>query len=436
MFTRTTKNAKAGGVWVDLTQIALPEWLNAKIGMRVVEEPRVTGDTRMSYFRVSNRWGGVAEVQLHSLDHCPDIVEKIKGARFSMVYFSELDVFEDRIVFDISEDQLRMIGLDYAEHFWIGDCNPPETGPNNWLHDLWFKEKARDDHPDPEYQSQIHRIDFTLDDNPFLDEREKRTLIAKYRHRQSLYNRYILGIWEEDLTDGFFSEVFTESHVLGNIAMPTRDQWEIITPTQGCHELLLGLDPGSVNHSAQIVEKINTPSGEPVFAVIDEIVSTEHKISIREFTEAIVERMDFWESFCKTNFNRKPRWRTWSDTSVFRYNSAAEVDEALIIRNLSNGRIQPMGARKFPQSVKARVDCLHRLIWEKRVFFSAMCTNTISMVKALKRGKAQVDYVARTKHKHPFDSLTYILINEDPIAMEQNAPRTDRGAPARVVLVG
>jgi hypothetical protein len=436
MFTKTTKNAKAGGVWIDLTKIALPKWLKANIGMTLVESPRVTGDTRMSYFKVRNRYGGVAEVQLHSLDYCPEIVEKIKGGRFSMVYFCELDNFDDRIVFDISEDQLRIIGLPWEMHQWIGDTNPPETGPNNWMHDLWFKEKEQHNHPDPEYQEQIQRIEFVLDDNPFLDEREKRTLIAKYRHRKSLYNRFILGLWEEDLTDGCFSEVFREDlHVLGNVNFPDKKDWEIIVPSDGCYELMLGLDLGETNHAASIVEKCPTFSGEPVWRVLDEVVSTDKKVSIREFTYALMERMAFWESYVKMMHNRELRWKTWSDNSIYRYRSAAEVDEALIVRNISGGKIRPISTRKFPGSVIVRKETLYRLLYEKRIYISALCPDTISMLKALKPGTTKLEPIKRSRHKHPFDSLTYILLGEEPMSLEENGPKLDKGSPG-LVLVG
>lgn len=437
MFCKTTKNAKAGGVWLDITQLALPEWIEANIGMKITEDPKVTGDTRMSYFKVSNRYGGESEVQLHSLEYCPDIVEKIRGARFSMVYFSELDNFDDRIVFDISEDQLRMLGLPYEMHQWMADTNPPESGTNNWMHDLWFKEKERENHEDPEYQDQIHRIPFTIEDNPFLDEREKRNLIAKYRHRKSLYDRFILGKWEEDLTDGCFSDVFRpEFHVLGSISHPNRKEWEIIKPTETCTELMIGLDPGDVNHSAHIVEQIHTPSGEPIFAVLDEIVSVGRNVSLREFGAAIVTQMDFWESFCMSNYGKKIRWKTWADTSVDRYRSAAASDEALVIRNLSGGRIRPRAAAKFSGSVETRVRILHRLFSEERIFISANCPATIQMAKALKRTGTKVEPIGPRKHKHPFDSLTYILISEEPMALEQLAPRVGRGAPSSVVMIG
>lgn len=425
VFTVTTKNAKAGGVWMDLTQIALPQWVAANIGMRVVEEPAVTGDTRMSYFKVSNRYGGTAEIQLHSLDYCPDIVEKIRGGRFSLVYFCELDNFDDRIVFDISEDQLRMVGLPWEQHQWIGDTNPPESGTNNWMHDFWFKEKEQEDHPDKAFQGQIHRIEFTLDDNPYLDEREKSTLIAKYRRRQSLYNRFVKGIWEEDLTNGFFSDVFLENaHVLGNILKPDRKDWDVITPSSSCTGLIAGFDIGEVNHSAHIVEKIEAPDGNHVYAVLDELVSLDKNVSVREFTVAFLRMMDKWERYCMEKYNRKIQWRCWSDNSAMRWRSAAEATDALIVRNVSGGRIMLQAAPKFNHSVMARVDCLHRMLYEKRMFYSASCPYTIKMTKALKRGSTKIEPIDRRGgHIHVFDSLTYILLAEDPMDILVNGPR-------------
>jgi hypothetical protein len=436
VFARTTKNAKAGGIWLDLTRIALPEWIAASIGMKVVDEPAVTGDTRMSYFKVSNRYGGVAEVQLHSLDYCPDIVEKIKGGRFSMVYFSELEVFDDRIVFDISEDQLRMLGLPYEAHQWLADTNPPETGTNNWLHDLWFKEKDEDKHPDPEYQAQICRIDFAIDDNPFLDPREKATLIAKYRHRQSLYNRYVLGTWEEDLTNGFFSDVFLEgTHVLGDIRKPERKDWDVLVPSNSCTGLIGGFDMGEVNHSAHIVEKIRAPDGNHVYAVLDELVSLDRAISVRDFTLAFMRMMEKWERYCMEKYQRSIQWRCWSDNSAMRWRSAAEATDALIVRNVSGGKIMLQAAPKFNHSVMARVETLHRLLADQRMFYSAACPRTIAMTKALRRGTTKVEPINRSGgHIHVFDSLTYILLAEDPVDIALNGPRVNR-APAAAFTI-
>lgn len=449
IFAKTTRNATAGGVWIDITQLALPEWLSANVGMKLVDvdangkvtrldgAPKITGDSRMRHFFVTNRYGSISEVQLHSLEHCPEIVDKIKGCRFSMIYFSELDAFEDRIVFDISTDQLRMLNIPFEQHQWIGDTNPPESGPNNWLHDLWFKEKDRPDHPDPEYQNSIHRIEFKLDDNPFLDPRERKELEAKYRHRQSLYNRFVLGTWEEDLTNGFFSKTFIEDlHVMGNVNMPSRADWDIIKPTPNCIELITGFDIGETNHSAHIVEKIKVSNSDYIYAVLDEIVSIGRAVSVREFTLEVMKRMAYWEKYCVDNHKRTIRWRHWSDSSAMRWRSAAEATDALIVRNVSNGRIMLSAAPKFNHSVMARVDTLQRLLHENRIYISAACPATISMVKALKRGTTKSEPISRTgNHIHVFDSLTYILFSEDPMDLALNRPTLGQGAPSRAFVI-
>jgi len=326
--------------------------------------------------------------------------------------------------------------IPYEQHQWIGDTNPPVDGPNNWMYKWWFVMAKQENHPNPEYQARFHDIAFVLDDNIEIDPRDKEDLIESLKDDRNLYNRYVLGLWSEDTSDGFFRDVFRPGfHIKGDITPADRKEWEVIMPSSNCQELLIGLDFGDVNHAAHIIEQIHTPSGEPIFAVLDEIISIGANVSLRMITEALVERMDFWETKCQQHYNRKPRWRTWSDKSVLRYRSAADSDEELVIRNLSKGRILPRAADKFPGSPKARVRILHRLLWENRIFFSAQCTETIAMLKALRDMGTQVEPIGPRKHKHAFDSLTYILISEEPTALERSEPRMDVGAPASVVLI-
>lgn len=431
MVCRTNKNAKSGP-WLDLTNIAIPEWVRANIGFKVVDGPGITGDTRMSYVKVLNRYGTVSEIELHSLDHCPDVVEKFRGTKFSMFYFSELDNFDDRIVFDTTIQQLRMMPrVPYEMHQWIGDTNPPESGTNNWMHDIWFKDKEREDHPNPDYQSRIHQIKFSLDDNIYIDERAKEDLKGSLRSKPGLYRRWVEGIWEEDISDGFFSDVFNDNvHVLGNIRKPSRTEWEVIVPTDTCTGLLTGTDLGQINHSGHILEKVRQPNGEYSYHVIDELVSRDRAISIREFTIALLDRMNRWENYCMTNYNRKIQWRHWSDNSAMVFRAAAEATDALIVRNVSGGKILLQAAPKFAGSVMARVEMVHRLLYDKRLYISAACPITIQMIKALKRGTSKVEPISRVNgHIHVFDSLSYILMSEEPVALLQNRPAVERGTP-------
>lgn len=436
MVCPTQKNAKSGGVWLDLTEIAIPEWVKANIGFAVTEGPKMTGDTRMSYVKIRNRYGGESEIQLHSLDYVHDVEEKFKGTKFSMFYFSELDNFNDPIVFKTTIQSLRMTPeIPYEAHQWIGDTNPPEDGPQNWMYKVWFEDAKKENHPKPEYQARFGEIPFTLDDNIEMDPRDREDLVESLKGDQNLYNRYVLGLWVNDTSKGVFKDVFVPTrHVLGDISSGNKSEWDIITPTPNCHQLYIGLDPGDVNHSCSIIESIPTASGNPIYSMIDEVVSVGKQVSLKEFGDAVIRAMDFWENWMTTHHNRKPQWKCWSDSSVFRYKSAADSDEALVLRNMSNGRIQPRAAAKFTGSVETRVRILHRLLWENRFYISAQCTETIDMLRHLRKGNTKLEPIAPRSLKHPFDSLTYILISEEPQSLEQNIPNVNRTRP-RVVSV-
>lgn len=441
IFTKTVKNAKSGGIYIDLTEIVLPEWLEGNIGMELTQKPKVSGDTRQNSFKVSNRHGTDSEVQLHSLEYPPEVIDKLKGTRFSLIFFSEIDNWEDRVIFDIATDQLRMWpNIPYDQHQFIGDCNPPESGPNNWQHDLWFKEKERSTHPNPTFQKNIHRIEFKLDDNPFLPDEEKEELKQKYAYRKSLYNRFVLGMWEEDSTEGHFSEVFRpDIHVLGDVRKPAGEE-EVIVPSPACRELLTGWDIGDRNHAAHIIEKLETRATEsaPVitkFAVLDELVSLDRNISIREFTEAFMEKMSRWEEFCLKEYKTVVKWRHWSDNSAFRFRAAAESSDELIVREVSRGKIMLGGAPKYRNSVRDRVKITNQLLYEQRLFFSATCHRTITAIRALRKGHTEVEFVAPPEHKHAFDSMSYVLIAEVPIDLILFADVTVGKKPRRLVCV-
>ena len=89
IFCKTIRNAKSG-VWSDLIDLIVPEWEQNLAGFKVTVPPKVDGVTKMHFMRVSNMHGNETEIQLHSLDVDHDIEEKIKGTRFSLIFFSEL----------------------------------------------------------------------------------------------------------------------------------------------------------------------------------------------------------------------------------------------------------------------------------------------------------------------------------------------------------
>jgi hypothetical protein len=56
------------------------------------------------------------------------------------------------------------------------------------------------------------------------------------------------------------------------------------------------------------------------------------------------------------------------------------------------------------------------------------------MLKAIRKGTTKMEPVAPRRLKHSFDSLSYIIISEEPSAMEQSIPTVNRTAPSVVSL--
>lgn len=417
VITKTLKNGKVG-VWSDLVNTVIPQWIEGGFGMKWVKHPTMDVATKMSYARVSNGFGGVSEVQLHSLENCSEVEQKFKGTRFSLIWLSEADQFEDRIVFDALTDQLRVVDIPYDQHQIIADLNPPEEGMEHWLADVWINRKAGSQ----EHNRQFQRIQFTLDDNPFIDPREKQDLIDKYAYDDVLYARYVKGEWVQDVGKSHFAEVLVPStHIVGDATSAREDDWEIIIPTRNTFELYTGWDLGDVNHGFAMACKRVDEQERAVFDVIDEVVCVSQKISIANFTEAVIERIDYWEDFMRAEYGVEHiLWRHWSDNSAWSYKSSADAYDELIVRQVSQGRIMLHAVTKGSGSVKQRISLLKKLLFERRVFVSAQLHNCIKMLREMKPGPSKTELIKDgDKHKHIFDALTYMLISESPADVEQ-----------------
>lgn len=417
IITKTLKNGKVG-VWQDTVGTIIPEWIGANIGMRWVKEPTMDVATKMSYARIRNAHGGVSEIQLHSLENVAEVEQKFKGTRFSGIWLSEADQFDDRIVFNALSDQLRVVGIPYENHQFILDLNPPEEGMKHWIAEAVFPKLPGGKDEDPLYQ----RIKFQLDDNVFLDPREKQDLINKYSYDAQLFARYVKGEWVEDITGSHFTDVFVQqTHVVGDVSHHDPDEHEVIVPPENCIELYTGWDLGDVNHAFIAACKREGDDESAIFDQIDELVVIDRKISIANFTEAVMEKIDFWEQWMSKNTNTKRvLWRHWSDSSAWRYKAAADIHDELVVRQVSGGRINLMPVTKGNGSVKRRISLLKKLLFERRFFVSAQCRNAIRMMREMKPGPNKAEPIRDgDKHKHVFDALTYMLISEAPADVER-----------------
>lgn len=432
--TKTIKNAKAAGVWVVLERM-LRIWEAGCPGFCIVEGPKTTGDSKMSFVRIRNRHGTISEIQCHSLEHSAEVEAKFKGPAYSMFWLSEFDQYCDEHAFDIFCDALRMWpDISYDEHQIIADCNPPDTGTNNWIHDKWFKFKdaefgADDPFENVSLRESLHRILVNLDDNPQLDPKERRDLESRYSKRKNLFNRFVKGLWEMDITDGHFSDVWNEDiHVIGN-ADGSESDWDVMVPTATCRELVCGWDIGEMkSHSFHILEKLSLedPATRRLivsFHALDELVVVRQFVSVEDFVLAAVAKMIHWENWQKNKHSVTLQWRHWSDTSAFDKRASSNRSDAAIAYAVSNGKVALQGAPKYRDSNRDKVNLVWQFLHAKRLLVSAQLFKTRAMIAMLRADPKSPTskYVKRDDHKHPFDSLSYPIMAEAPMDMFKNA---------------
>lgn len=449
MMARTIKSAKSAGIYIEVCSV-IEQWMTQGSyfgGVKRNGEPNwvkpgpntTDGVSKVPYFIVRNMHGTTSRLSLFNCADDSDVEIAVKGTRFSMVYFGELTNFSDRVVFDATISQLRCLHLPYEAHQWLADCNPDVRGEASWIYQLFFEEKFRPPKTKGEevFRNDVHSIHFDIADNPKLDPRDVENLKASYAHNQDFYDRYVLGKWTASTLDSHFSDVFLPNiHIVGDANSSDRDNWEMLVPDEHCQELIGSYDPGDINHAAVIFTK-RIVNNAVNFDVIDELVFLKTKIGIEDFTYLMLEKMDYWEEYLRREYGTKEiKWRNWSDDSCFNYNSAANSYDALIIRNVSEGRINLLAANKAKGAVRLRVELLRKFLFQKRIFFSAQLFEIQRMLKGLKKGSSNIHFVdPLDKNKHCFDALTYGLMGEAPLdAQNRSRPKVEKRS--SVVAVG
>lgn len=427
---KSIRTVKSSGIWQDLTVLdtGIKQWLRAQIGFDYTVEPKITGDTKMSFFRIRNMYGTESECQVHSLEHDHEVEQKFKSTRYSMFYLPEADLFKSEAVIQILDDQLRIPHIPDQDHQIILDCNPAEEGDEHWIYRSFYRKCGEDGHPfAPSHAAKFQVYEFFLDDNPFISEERKQAQRDKYAHDPIKKARYLEGKWQRDTTGGVFEDVWREpTHLVGHTMGPP-DEWEVLIPGPHSHEFVIGWDPGDVNHSASIICP-REGDEQTVFDLIDELVVVDRQVALADFTEGVLERMDYWEKVMRELYGKdhKIAWRHWSDPSAAdRYRSAADSYDAKIIRNVSEGRIVLGYASKGAGSVRKRKDLMRRILFQDRLAVSAQCRAHIDMFRYLKPGSGAAEPVQKASpHKHPFDSLSYAITSEAPAELDRRNQST------------
>jgi hypothetical protein len=440
LVTKTNKVGKEGGVWSDLVEMVVPEWLNSNmeggegLPLEYVSEskgvpgPRVDAATRTSSFRIRNYYGGESELIHLSLDNVAEVEAKFKGTRFSMIWFSELSEFDSLNVFTATIQQLR-IGS-WGQQQFIADTNPAVEGEDSWIYQLWYvrvrqkqapadfvagidsqNKKRQIEDPDApvrdpqtewdNYRRQFRLIEVFLEDNPFLGDNELSELVgSNVGLNPGDYDRNVLGKWSKGFghRGKLFSDIIMESL---HFVAPAID----IDASTG--ELFGGWDIGGVNNAFVILEQ-KFYMDKPVWCVIDEVVTIDEKISTEQFTFQCLDKIVKLEEFYKRTF----QWTHWSDDTalnVFRPGSQDGYDAAIVHR-ASGGLIDLQAADKPKTSVDTGIGIIRRLIRENRFYVGKNCTKTIDMLLNVSEGKNKP--VDDSEHKHPFDALRYPIFME------------------------
>lgn len=426
----TLTNAIDGGCWQQLVEEIIPMWIDGGFGLEWVKKPYMAGSTKRVKCSIRNKHGTVSEFQLESFREGADendIKTRFKGKKLSFIYWSEAATWvKTQAAFDIISECLRL------KNFWkrnelamVIDTNPEAPGEDHWIYQLFYKFRKLDasqlvemigDKPIKvedmiRKQKNYGLIEVFVQDNLSLTEEDLVELKTKYAHSPELWDRYFLGKWTAAAGDGLFYDVFRPAtHVQGDLETPLNRDPQMLVPSDDCFELITGWDLGTSNHAFTMMERFYWPNAKginvPHFSVIDELVMLHSDASIEDFTEAVLVKMDFWESY----LGRSLHWTHFSDRSAFDYKeSISQRRQHVEVFLASKKRIRLVAVEKGDGSVRQRIEITRRLLFEDRLQFSkTKCPQTIMSVQSIKKGKnTPVDRAS--EFKHAWDALTYPL---------------------------
>lgn len=458
LVTKTKSVGKEGGVWSDLIEMTIPEWLSSSMigatGLpieftsdnRGIPGPRTDTQTRTSSFRIRNYWGGESELIHMSLDNVAEVEAKFKGTRFSMIWFSELAEFDSRNVFTATIQQLR-IGERKNQQF-IADTNPSIDGEDSWIYKLWFVDAQSKTPPEqfvqaatkesknPNVSWEMYRRDFRkvevfLEDNPFLSEEERIELVgSNIGLNEGDYDRNVLGKWRRGFghRGKLFSDLIVESIHFIETPLDFRARENMkkycgIDISRETFTIYCGWDIGQINNAFVILEKrfINDTI---CWCVLDEVTCVDEKISTEEFTIMCADKMMHIEE----HYDRSFEWVHWSDDSAINvWRAASKMDgyDAAIVERITEGWIKLQATDKRDQSVSTGIRMIRRALFENRIFIGNNCPKTQEMLMEISEGK--VKDVDDSEFKHPFDALRY------PIYMEARRHEAELGVKPRGV---
>lgn len=449
----TAGSAATSGVWNELTEKIIPEWIaqgfGSTDGLHAFEwemEPKIHGSTKKMIGSIRNKHGGISKIELDSLDDEREVEKKFKSRYYSMIYWSEAGEFRQETTFTTLAMALRIMGLPDDEHILIVDANPPDNGTEHFLYKFFYQiriQRDEDFKEDEQWLKIIKRslllTEWTMDDNPFVSDERKALVKGLYKNNPAQYDRYILGLWTKVVKNALFADSFMPAtHCASDLKNPQVED-ELI-PEVGCSELITGWDVGFKNPVTYVMEKVYREiNGKQIsiFKILDELEFVGEGVAVDEFTMVFLEtKVKFWETECGGEID----WVCWSDSSACNFKeSIANRTVSDEVYAVSDGKLKLIGVDKGKGSVGNRIRLLRKLLNQNRILISnGKCPKLVDMLQCIGRGKVDGTINSHSEWKHFFDALTYALSKElwDELQDEViNTRRRNKPATSELVTV-
>lgn len=414
------RQAEEGGAWHKLLTMILPEWEEG-LGYDRNENPFFTepktNTAKDVYLWVRTANGGWSRVLMLSMPVGSFVADRVKGMEPSFVLVDEAQTLSTDTYFKHLVQQIgRRPGIEVQQIIYC--CNP--AGPSHWLYKRFFEMSGLlDDNLDPDYA--IFHVP-VQENRHNLSDRYWRNLMQAVKGDEIEEARMLRGEWiDKPSGNSIFAGKWDRTiHVIG-------DKIRGITPVPG-YPIIVGYDPGPVNFSIHMMQKIHTAS-RIVWSVFDEMnyVGELEKYSV--IIPKLCRRMDFWGDFVGFPFefvhicdeaawSQRDREQSFDAFEIERLSRQVPVELALQGAGAGTERIRLQSAPKGADSVPARVNLMIQLLQAKCIVVSGRCTKTIAMFEHLLSQKEtekkaeKYDPLAslrprRSVHIHPFDSLSY-----------------------------
>ena len=419
ILSRTLAKGEAG-VWNNLIKPGgiVDLWRRAGLTDYVKRRKHESGPgympgSKVPYFKLRTS-GAPSTFQLHTLAEDDKVEDKFKDMSCTQFYLVEADGF-DFDVFKTLRMCMRSTTVPEEYHQGFLDVNPPPQGRKHWMYDYFIG------NPRPDCTA----IAFPLDKNCFLSDRQKQDIFNTYAHDKNQLDRLYYGKWIEASGDSVFAEVFNEQLCIvgeeagSDLSYGELDGAEILRPWDGAFEIHLGWDIGDQYTSVSLATPRIT-DGAVCCDLLDEVCVMGRRITLSEFVAKVVSMLDYWEKWLRReNKVETPIVNHWSDNSSMTERMTLGGTEAMLISQLTEGRINLRPVTKGRGSVDDRKDMLKRLLHENRVAVSIRCNNHIQMLRNLPPRDSRVDSTDNvritsgvdplSRHKHAFDSYTYML---------------------------